>query len=532
MDVSIVVGTYNRLEALKSCIACIRDSVEGLQYEIIVVDGGSTDGSLGWLADQKDTITIKQGRLVGACRAFTAGFRLARAPFVVHLNDDDEVQGDCIKRAYDYMQSHSQVGQVAFAFDLYSPGKYHFDFVFGKPYCNKGMTRRELGDRAGWWVDDYKTYAGDCELSCRIWEMGYEVVGLEECRVHDMMTNDELRAINNPGGVNEDSKVFYATRNGIDPPTHSNRRVLHVALNYGFDNQPALRRALQSMGPYRQIDWRQLGDKTEQTLINICNEWNPGLIFMQLQTPGVISPETAKRLRHPNRVVVNWSGDVRHPTPDWYIPLGKEIDWTLVTNTDWVDHFGKFGVNADYLQIGFNQEMFHPWGPALETPPIVFLGNHYGNMFPKSQERVEMVNFLRETYGDQFIVYGRGWPFPADHLNWAQEVGVYRGCKVAIGISQLDLNRYSSDRLHRAMGSGALYLPQHYPGISEEFENDKHLYTWDDLPFLRETIDFALAHPDSSQEVAFNGMELLHTKHTWLDRAAQLTKMIGWHSWR
>jgi len=408
-EVSVVLGTWNRLEALQSCFACIRDSVGNIPYEVIVVDGGSTDGSLGWLDQQDDTLVVRQGRLVGACRAFTTGFRLARSPLVVHLNDDDELQGDCISRAYEYMWRNPNVGQVAFAFDLHSPGRYRFDVVFGHTYANKGMTRRELGDRAGWWPDTFYTYGGDCELSCRLLEMGYDVVGLHDCWAHDLATHDELREVNNPGDSNPDSDTFYALRKGIERPTGFRRRILHVALNYGTDNQPALERALRSMGEYKQIDWRKLGNRAGPELIRLCKEWNPSLVFMQLQTPGVISPETASAIYSPDRVVVNWSGDVRDPIPGWYFELGHAVDWTLVTNEDWVDEFQGKGINAAYLQIGFNQEIFHPWGKMLDVGPIIFLGNHYGNLFPLSNLRMEMVLHLKEAYGADFGVYGRGW---------------------------------------------------------------------------------------------------------------------------
>ena len=535
-QLSVVLGTWNRLEALQSCIWCIRDSVADIPYEIIIVDGGSTDGTLQWLHEQKDegwpdVTVIEQGELVGACRAYTAGFRLARAPFVVHINDDDEVQGDCVARAYHYMQAHPEAGQVAFAFDLYGPG-YRFDVVFGKTYANKGITRRELGDRAQWWPDTFHTYGGDCELSCRIMEMGYEVVGLQECWAHDLATKDELRRINNPTGINPDSETFYGLRKGISKPTGFKRRILHVALNVPGDNQPALERALRSMGEYKQIDWRQLKrEKLRSTLIKTCEEWQPSLIFMQLQTGNVVDVETAKRIRAEGRVIVNWSGDVRSPIPAWYFKLGKEIDWTLVTNEDWVREFRSKGIKSKYLDIGFNQEIFHPWGTVAQCEPIVFMGNHYGS-FPLASLRLEMVNKLKEEYGKEFGVYGRGWPFGTEWLDWQKEVEHYRGCKIAVGISQFDLQRYTSDRLYRAMGSGAFYLTRHYPGIELDFERGIHLDWWKDLDELKEKVDYYLEHDDVRQRIAREGSELVHGKHTWLDRAAELSAIIGWHLWK
>ena len=50
--VSIVLGTYNRRRYLRQTLAQIRGELAGwdVPAEIIVVDGGSTDGTPGWLA--------------------------------------------------------------------------------------------------------------------------------------------------------------------------------------------------------------------------------------------------------------------------------------------------------------------------------------------------------------------------------------------------------------------------------------------------------------------------------------------------
>ena len=53
--VSVVSGTYNRLSRLKAMVNSVRSSVGvGIPYEIVLVDGGSTDGTLEWARAQSD----------------------------------------------------------------------------------------------------------------------------------------------------------------------------------------------------------------------------------------------------------------------------------------------------------------------------------------------------------------------------------------------------------------------------------------------------------------------------------------------
>ena len=58
--VSVVLGSYNRVDLLRLAIESVRVSLEGIAGEIIVIDGGSTDGSTEWLLSQPDIITIVQ----------------------------------------------------------------------------------------------------------------------------------------------------------------------------------------------------------------------------------------------------------------------------------------------------------------------------------------------------------------------------------------------------------------------------------------------------------------------------------------
>ena len=59
-EISVVLGSYNRCSFLKAAIESVRNNGITVPYEIIVVDGGSTDGSFRWLSRQKDIITIIQ----------------------------------------------------------------------------------------------------------------------------------------------------------------------------------------------------------------------------------------------------------------------------------------------------------------------------------------------------------------------------------------------------------------------------------------------------------------------------------------
>ena len=93
MDVSVVSGTFNRLPYLKKMVRSVRDScaaVEGFRHELVLVDGGSTDGTLEWLRGQPDVRLVEHGDLKGAVKAFNDGAHAARGQYIIMANDDIE----------------------------------------------------------------------------------------------------------------------------------------------------------------------------------------------------------------------------------------------------------------------------------------------------------------------------------------------------------------------------------------------------------------------------------------------------------
>lgn len=225
-SVAIVLGTYNRLALLKDAIESIRASAgrNGNVYAIIVIDGGSTDGTREWMqsSSNQDIWTIYQELpLTGAVRAFNLGFeRAVNAGFdyVAHLNDDIKILTlNAIDIAIEKLNADPKLGAVAFGYDLYKPGTFLCSQYGGKTYVNFGVIRREAGmavaraqgDPTGcaWWNPVYRTYGADTEFGCQLAVLGWEVLAMPELHVRDLNAQDDLRKLN--VGDFADSRLFY-----------------------------------------------------------------------------------------------------------------------------------------------------------------------------------------------------------------------------------------------------------------------------------------------------------------------------------
>jgi len=232
LDLSIVSGTYNRLPFLQSMVKSIHNSVKnllGLEYEIVLVDGGSTDGTIEWCQSQPHIRLIQHGQLLGAVKAFNDGAYTATGKYVIMANDDIEFVSNSIALAYVHMETNPNCGAGCF-YQNRNDRDWHVDsmqaiLVNGRDvkrvhvyYAQVGIFPKWLGDLVGWWCDeieygrclkgsDYKlaggaelglrTYGGDNELSARIIDLGFTVNPIEGTKITDKEAVDELRKINN-----------------------------------------------------------------------------------------------------------------------------------------------------------------------------------------------------------------------------------------------------------------------------------------------------------------------------------------------
>ncbi len=89
MDISIVTPVFNSVRWIELCLQSVRHALKGRNYEHIVVDGGSTDGTLDYLNQQKD-IHLIPGPDKGMYDAINKGMAAARGRIVGHLNADEQ----------------------------------------------------------------------------------------------------------------------------------------------------------------------------------------------------------------------------------------------------------------------------------------------------------------------------------------------------------------------------------------------------------------------------------------------------------
>ena len=212
--VSVVIGTYNRVEFLKTTIDSVRAELKETPHELIIVDGGSTDGTIDWLVQQKDIISIIQhnrGEWQGKPierRSWgyfmNLGFRAASAKYICMLSDDCLVIPGAIEngiKLFDKeLKASKKIGAVAFYWRNWpEQEKYWVGLSFGnRMFVNHGLYLKKALEAVDYIdTDNYFFYHADGDLCLRLADAGYKCIDSPDSFIeHYRHTDSDIRDSN------------------------------------------------------------------------------------------------------------------------------------------------------------------------------------------------------------------------------------------------------------------------------------------------------------------------------------------------
>ncbi|WP_316832387.1 glycosyltransferase family 2 protein [Pedobacter aquatilis] len=107
MDISIIIVNYNTKDLLKNCIDSIYTHTHGVEFEIIVVDNASSDGSQEYIKNNfSDIVLICSDNNLGFGRANNLGVKYAKGEFLFLLNSDTLLVENSIEKLLSFFIKH------------------------------------------------------------------------------------------------------------------------------------------------------------------------------------------------------------------------------------------------------------------------------------------------------------------------------------------------------------------------------------------------------------------------------------------
>lgn len=216
MDISFIILNYKSRGLLKNCLRSLVESdMDGLQYEVIVVDNASHDGVRQMLEQHFSGVTFIQSRRnLGMGAGNNLGLRHARGRYVAIVNPDTMALAQTFRRLYNFMETHPRVGLAGPQLInpdrslQYTRCRYHTffipvyrrtplqrlasvqheldkfltkdqdyftaqaaDWLFGACF----FARRDVAQSVGFFDERFFLGFEDTDFCRRIWQAGYEV---------------------------------------------------------------------------------------------------------------------------------------------------------------------------------------------------------------------------------------------------------------------------------------------------------------------------------------------------------------------
>lgn len=104
MDVSIIIINYNTLRLTSLCIESIVAETSNVDFEIILVDNASTDGSKEVFSQDKRITYIYSDCNLGFGRANNLGIEVATGRYLFFLNSDTILLNNTVKQFFDFCE--------------------------------------------------------------------------------------------------------------------------------------------------------------------------------------------------------------------------------------------------------------------------------------------------------------------------------------------------------------------------------------------------------------------------------------------
>ena len=252
MEVSVVIPNFNGIAFLDSVLASLEGQTLN-NFEVILVDNGSTDGSCSFVTANYPWVhLIELSENFGFCGAVNAGIRAAKAPYVLLLNNDTEVKEDFVEEMLAAIRRHKNAFSCGARMVQYHD-RDKLDDV-GNYYCALGWSfargrgkdihayetedrifsacagaaiyRKKILEKIGYFDEEHFAYLEDTDIGYRARIYGYENWYAPKAIVYHVGSGTS-------GSRYNQFKTRYSSRNNIYL-IYKNMPLLQIILNLPF----------------------------------------------------------------------------------------------------------------------------------------------------------------------------------------------------------------------------------------------------------------------------------------------------------
>ena len=251
-EVSVIIPNFNGMAYLDGVLSGLECQTVR-NFEVILVDNGSSDGSCAFVASSYPWVhMIELPDNFGFCKAVNEGIKASRAPYVLLLNNDIEVTPDFIEEMLAAIRRHKKAFSCAARMiqfhdrdRLDDAGNYYcalgWAYARGKGKdihtCEKeekifascagaAIYRRKIFEKIGYFDEEHFAYLEDMDVGYRARINGYENWYAPKAMVYHVGSGTSGSRYNH-------FKTRYSSRNNVYL-IYKNMPLLQIILNLPF----------------------------------------------------------------------------------------------------------------------------------------------------------------------------------------------------------------------------------------------------------------------------------------------------------
>lgn len=198
--VTVIIPNYNGIKYIKDCMDSLRNQSMS-DFDIIVVDNASTDGSIELVENEYSDVIVKRlDQNYGFCHAVNVGIAMTKTQYLILLNNDTRVDYNFVEELYKTIDAHEDTFAVASkmlqmnsdnkidaAGDLYcalgwafslgkdqSATKYDKEAIVFSACGGASIYRKSVFEQIGYFDELHFSYLEDVDVCYRARIMGYQ----------------------------------------------------------------------------------------------------------------------------------------------------------------------------------------------------------------------------------------------------------------------------------------------------------------------------------------------------------------------
>jgi GT2 family glycosyltransferase len=223
VKLSVVILCWNDLKVLPDCLKSIYAGTHKTEFEVIVSDNGSEDGTADYVRENFPQVRlIENGANLRFAKGNNVGIRVSRGEYVLILNPDTIIHDGALDEMVAYAERHPEggafscrvvnedgsyqehvrplptirsewmltlrLGALARFSDWFNPGVYVGWNGDGERSAGQVagcflVVRGELLKKLGGFDEQFFYYYEDTDLCRRVWEAGYSILYAPDIRI-------------------------------------------------------------------------------------------------------------------------------------------------------------------------------------------------------------------------------------------------------------------------------------------------------------------------------------------------------------